>query len=124
MINLGRCFNLLDKKYIDYLKYGYDFYVQSTKESGSELPKNKNIRNNEDKLMRHLDCAVIDFTLNYLESIGKKFDSVRGLFKEGEDIYPEAGFQRKNHIQISVRNPNCIKGYFRILSADKKFRLV
>jgi hypothetical protein len=42
----------------------------------------------------------------------KPFDSVRGVFVEGNELYPGAGFNDKNHIQICIRNPNCIKGYF------------
>ena len=33
-------------------------------------------------------------------------------FWEGHSLYPNAGFAEKNHIQICVCNPNCIKGYF------------
>ena len=33
-------------------------------------------------------------------------------FWEGDELYPNAGFREKDHIQICVRNPNCIKGYF------------
>lgn len=40
------------------------------------------------------------------------YDTVRGLFVEGDPIYPNAGFTEKTHVQISVINPNCIKGYF------------
>lgn len=40
------------------------------------------------------------------------FDSVRGVFFEGTELYPGAGFREKDHIQICIRNPNCIKGYF------------
>ncbi len=29
---------------------------------------------------------------------------------------PTAGFYTKNHIQLCVRNPDCIKGYFRPLA--------
>jgi hypothetical protein len=39
-------------------------------------------------------------------------NSVRGVFFEGTDLYDNAGFKSNNHIQIAVRNPNCIKGYF------------
>jgi hypothetical protein len=42
----------------------------------------------------------------------KAFDSVRGVFVEGKELYPSAGFREKNHIQLCIRNPNCIKGYF------------
>lgn len=31
---------------------------------------------------------------------------------EGNDLYPDAGFKEKIHIQIAIRNPNCIKRYF------------
>ena len=39
-------------------------------------------------------------------------DSIRAAFIEGEEIYPGAGFNEKTHIQICIRNPNCIKGFF------------
>ena len=40
------------------------------------------------------------------------YDSVRSSFLEGRELYPNAGFREKNHIQICVRNKNCIKGFF------------
>ena len=40
------------------------------------------------------------------------FDSLRAAFIEGERIYPGAGFYDKTHVQICVRNPNCVKGFF------------
>lgn len=40
------------------------------------------------------------------------FDSVRGVFMEGQPAYPGAAIQNLNHIQICVLNPDCIKGYF------------
>jgi hypothetical protein len=41
-----------------------------------------------------------------------KFDSVRAAFWEGEELYPQAGFKTHNHIQLSIINPDCIKGIF------------
>ncbi len=32
--------------------------------------------------------------------------------KERAFLYPEAGLTEKNHIQICIRNPNCIKSFF------------
>ena len=40
------------------------------------------------------------------------FDSVRAAFWEGKELYPNAGFKTQNHIQLSIINPNCIKGIF------------
>jgi len=77
-----------------------------------------------DKLMRFRDCATIEFmhekireqiradlaSKGYTEY--KIFDSVRGMFPEGEPAYEGAGFRAKSHIQICIRNSNCIKGFF------------
>lgn len=81
--------------------------------SGIKLA-NKPIGENKDLLLRDLDCAVIEtfHSLRHPDSDLKAFDSVRGVFWEGNEIYPNAGFKEKNHIQICIRNKNCIKGYF------------
>jgi hypothetical protein len=64
-------------------------------------------------LLRELDCAVIEALHTFEEdSLQQPFDSIRGVFTEGEELYPNAGFREKDHIQICVRNPNCIKGFF------------
>jgi hypothetical protein len=39
---------------------------------------------------------------------------VRAAFPEGREIYPGAGFDEKTHIQIALRNLDCIKGVFRV----------
>ena len=33
-------------------------------------------------------------------------------FWEGDDLYPGAGMKEKNHIQICIRNIDCVKGFF------------
>lgn len=40
------------------------------------------------------------------------FDSIRCPYFEGEELYPQANFMNKTHIQICILNPECIKGYF------------
>jgi hypothetical protein len=40
------------------------------------------------------------------------FDSTRGVFTEGGPAFDGAGIYAKSHIQICVRNLNCIKGFF------------
>lgn len=40
------------------------------------------------------------------------FDSVRGIFVEGEPTYNGSAFREKTHVQLCICNPNCIKGYF------------
>ncbi len=86
--------------------------------------KNKTVGNSIDLLYRELDCAVIEtiHKVNSLNNDKSTFDSVKGVFWEGEELYPSAGFREKNHIQICVRNPNCIKGYFLPRELNDKFK--
>lgn len=64
-------------------------------------------------MLRNLDCAVIETLHKVREDEGlRAFDSVRGVFWEGNELYPQAGFREKNHIQLCIKNPNCIKGFF------------
>lgn len=126
VIDLGYCFNLLDSKYIGILKESYKLLSQSCKTSNIPIPENMSSKNGGELLLRKLDCAVIEITHTY-NKLSRlqgdnvhEFDSVRGLFDEGKELYPNAGFKEKNHIQVCVKNPNCIKGYFRVLSPNKK----
>ena len=113
VIDLGYCFDLTDSAYLKELSKTYNVLVEICKSTGEPLPVNYNIGNSTDLLLRKLDCAVIEMT-HKLNRIANKrpYDSVRGVFWEGKPLYPNAGFAEKNHIQICVCNPNCIKGYF------------
>jgi len=110
VIELKNCLDLLDSKYLELVKISYSNYSDSYKMMGEPLPKNSNVQGSTDRLLRRLDCAVIEnlHTLN----IEEPFDSVRGVFIEGAPLYEGAGFNEKNHIQICIRNPNCIKAFF------------
>lgn len=118
VIDLGYCLNLTDSHYTGLLKNEYQLMKQEFRELGLDMPKN--IGRTEDLLLRKLDCAVIEHLHHRMESRRESeqaegvepFDSVRGLFSEGDRIYPGAGIREKTHVQICVRNPNCIKGYF------------
>ncbi len=113
IIDLGYCLDLLDSEYLNLLKAGYDLLRKSKEKFGFEIPQNTPLRKDGDLVKRHLDCAVIE-TIHQFNRDSKKhaFDSVRGVFFEGQDLYVNAGFKSNNHIQIAIRNPNCIKGYF------------
>lgn len=71
-----------------------------------------------DKPLRKLDCAVIERLHKMNEDLHRTaYDNVWGIFFEGGPIYLGTGILEKTHVQICVRNPNCIKGYF----APKEF---
>ncbi len=122
IIDLGYCLDLLDSAYLKLVKEGYTLLVDNNKLYGLEIPENISpIIKEKDLLIRKLDCAVIETIHQFNRKSGKtEFQSIRGVFIEGEELYPNAGFNEKNHIQICIRNPNCIKGYFipRKLNSD------
>ena len=116
IIDLGHCFNLLGTGCLAILAQSYEDYRKVSEAAGVPLPQNKPLGSGTDVLLRYLDCAVIEFMYQYHETRGQRpYDSARGLFPEGDPVFPGATIRDKDHIQICVRNPNCIKGYFRIL---------
>lgn len=123
-IQPGHCLNLLESTSLDLLKQSYEMLKVTLGKIGEKLPTNKPVGQEQDLLIRKLDCAVIE-ALHQYRKVKKEdpFDTVRGVFFEGADLYPNAGFKEKNHIQLCVRNPNCIKGYFRILDQVPDFAL-
>ncbi len=112
-IDMGLCLDLVNSNSIKLLKSAYELLVWDIEQHNQVLQKNKPLKGGEDLIFRYLDCAVIE-TLhsNRIQNNLPPFDSVRGVFWEGKDLYENAGFKEKNHIQICIRNPDCIKGFF------------
>jgi hypothetical protein len=66
--------------------------------------------------MRFLDCAVLNHLHSIVTGSGlESFDSVRAVFSEGKPVYTGSNISDRNHAQIAVRNPKCIKGIFLLL---------
>lgn len=125
VLDLGFCLDLMDYASLPVLKNGYDILKAESEMFHTELPVNRNIGSNTDLLIRELDCAVIERIHSFNRENGKdEYDSLRGAFIEGKPIYPQSGFHSKTHIQICVRNPNCIKGYFAPKRENIKYKAV
>lgn len=111
LIQLGKCFDLLDTRFTADLADAYVPWAAALAETGKELPKNAG---GPDRLFRRLDCALINWYLDFAaSSAGKVYDTVRCAFIEGDPLYEGAGIRRENHIQIAVRSKSCIVGVFR-----------
>ena len=124
-IQLGNCFDLLDFENLQYLKYGYVLVKSLFNNQNKPLPLNKVAKDSNDFLLRQLDCAVIEGIHKIrIQQALESFDSVRGVFWEGQELYPNAGFREKDHIQICIRNPNCIRGFFDPREYNKQFKTV
>lgn len=111
VLDLGNCLDLLDSRNIDLLRVAHSVLLAELGD-GEEIPTNDKFVAGH-PMRRRLDCAVVETLHQMNQGLGRPgFDSVRAMFPEGNPLYPEAGFQEKNHIQICVRNPDCIKGFF------------
>ncbi len=126
VISLDNCLDFTDTTFINLLIVYYEMMSKEYRAMDKQLPQNKNVKQDKYKglLLRELDCTVIEFMHqriseeinNDINTKGysdyRSFDSTRGLFTEGGEAFPGAGIQKKNHIQICIRNNNCIKGFF------------
>ncbi|HYV38412.1 MAG TPA: hypothetical protein VE988_22200 [Gemmataceae bacterium] len=108
VIQLGRCFDLLDETFTALLTGAHQKLAKTFADEGKILPVN---RGSLAKL-RELDCLVINDYVATVESQGDRYDTVRGAFLEGEPIFPGAGIRKETHLQIAVLNPDCILGVF------------
>ena len=124
VLRLGHCCDFLESRYIDLLSNYYLAMAESYLSTGKIPPANKDVREDihKDKLLRYLDCAVIEYMHtkfgDHAENLDehsdfKVFDSVRGAFFEGGPAFKGSGIFSKTHIQICIRNPNCIQGFFK-----------
>lgn len=123
---LDYCLDFTDSQFIDILSEYYLLLKDDLEFAGKKLPKNKDVAADihKDLLLRELDCAVIEYLHQKIDdgikddednkgfSEIKRFDTARGIFTEGGPAFEGAGIQTKNHIQICIRNLNCIKGFF------------
>ena len=126
VLYLGHCCDFLDKRYIQHLAHYFNLMKARYKLMGKELPQNRDLKQDphKNKILRNLDCAAIEFMhaeiLNQIKietaekrySQYKIFDSTRGVFIEGGPAFEGAALFEKSHIQICIRNPNCIQGFF------------
>lgn len=113
VIDLRMCCNLLDRCALDELGDSYDFLESMSEATGEPLPAN-----NRERMARHLDCLVIETMHELRENEGlESYDTVRGAIWEGGELYAGAHIEKLNHVQIAVRNTECIKGYFRPMLA-------
>lgn len=110
VIDLKYCLDLLEYKNLTIVKDTYNLLSEIMKSAKLKMPENIRPQGSDETLLRKLDCFVIE-SLHKLNK-DRQYDSVMSAFLEGNELYDNAGFRQKNHIQICVRNPDCIKGYF------------
>ncbi len=109
VIHLGRCFDLLDTRYTTQLREIFPTFKSKLQASGQDIPRNSS---DPESLWRRRDCAVLNWTMEVLKEMMPPFQTVRGVFQEGEAAYDGSSIRLKSHIQIAIRDQDCILGYF------------
>jgi hypothetical protein len=116
VIELRNCLDLSNREDIPLVRGAYNSFIESRAKLGQDIPANRSLKgdHNADRVLRFLDCAVINHLHNAIDADPDvpPFDTVRGMFTEGAEVYPGCGFKEKTHVQIAVRNKACIRGVF------------
>lgn len=116
-IDLGNCLDLTLRENLDLLRDAYTGFERHQATSGLPMPRNLPAPHSpdQDRLLRYLDCAVIRHLHKIVadEKTIEPFDSVRGMFTEGQRVFPGSAIFEKTHTQIAIRNPACILGVFK-----------
>lgn len=106
MIRLGRCLDLLDPVNAEWLAGAYDDFVEAKQSRRETVPRNVRSR-------KWLDCAVLEHWHAALEGQGRPpVDTLRAAYFPAtvRRLWPGSWLSHDNHIQLCVRNLNCIVG--------------
>ncbi|PWV50535.1 hypothetical protein [Chitinophaga sp. S165] len=126
VIDLGYCYDFLDAAHIHTFKHFYEKFISDVKNDEGNSHQNVNLAHGSfrTKMIGELDCLIIERLHKEIAAQMKVDieqrgfteerlpDSVRGAFIEGKPVFEGSGIHEKTHIQIAIRNPNCIKGFF------------
>lgn len=106
IIELRNCLNLLEPNSIKSFEAAHKRMLDIFLKSGFKVPVNKGAD-------RQLDCSVFRCLHELNNGTGATaIDTIRCPFHEGGELYPGANFSKRLHMEICVRNPDCIRGYF------------
>jgi hypothetical protein len=89
---------------------------ESLKRSGVKLKTNrKSVESDTDVILRALDRQVFKYLHElYVDQNLPPIDAVRGAFPQGEAVAPTSAIFANSHVQIALRNPTCVLGYFKV----------
>jgi hypothetical protein len=107
MVRLGFCFDLLDPDNARHLARLHDDFILAQNDAGLKVPRNYN-------KYKALDCAVLQYAYAAIEETESvRVDSARAVYVPtgtGKRLWKRSWLSRDSHIQVCVRNPQCILG--------------
>jgi hypothetical protein len=116
LIQPSLCLNLLDSGVIDEIQLAFEHLQALRLAAGVPLPQNTLKDAQGFKLLRRLDNEVLRTVHQLREDKGEAaYDTVMGFFEEGDAAFNGSTIRAKNHVQIAVRNPESVIGFFRVV---------
>jgi len=121
VIDLRNCLDLMSRDDMEMVRVAHQSFLRVQKTALLPIPENRSAPGedgNADRVLRFLDCAVLKHLHSIVdgqpveERVIEPFDTVRGMFTEGQPIYNGSAFRAKSHVQIAVRTSACIRGLF------------
>jgi hypothetical protein len=110
VIDLGLCLDLMSSTGLRAVQSSFEEIKATFDAASKDLPVNEM---GDDLLLRRLDCAVINYLHSMRSRVGEQsFQTVKGVFVEGDAAYPGAGFKAKTHIQIMCSRSRVHQGHF------------
>jgi hypothetical protein len=102
VIRLDDCLDLLDIKAHALLYEAYVAFVQISQQFGIPLPK-------QTTGAHRLDRAVVNYAVDFLaQRRGNAARAVRGVFGEGNPVFPGSAILDRARVQIAVRDASLI----------------
>lgn len=105
VIDLGLCLNLFDQRALQELATAGESFLDLYDSVGTPAPVNKGNG-------RFRDRAVFEHLHDSRQGRLPEYQTVRAAFPEGKPLYDGTEITEQNHIQIAVRKPEVIRGYF------------
>jgi len=100
-ISLDGCMDLLDTDWWKLFRDVFNAYRLQCLKQGAQFPRQRG-------KFHGLDKMIVDLVRDGQVTIGKEIKSVRGIFKEGDSVYPGSAFNDLDHVQISVNSNDII----------------
>ena len=66
-------------------------------------------QNTERSKAHRLDCAFFNYIAEVLAEQGERISAIRGVFVEGERVFPKSAILEGAHVQIAIRDTSLIE---------------
>lgn len=115
VLNIQRCLDMTTRPALREFELALPLLMEVLDRSHTDRPENRAASEDDSEyLLRHLDNAVLTYIhqLRDAEAGGIHYQAVRGAFRQGAPIAENSGFHQDSHVQIALRDTECIVGFF------------